>query len=75
MGNIGAGLLHPKGQLNYLKAMSNGRRPMKVTRGTIKSPGVVVLGPDLEVVWSYEGRIIGDYPPIDELLAAVRDCV
>lgn len=58
-----------KGGLNYVKAMRRGLRPQKITRDTVRSPGVAVFGPDLQVRWTYEGVRLGDYPGIDQLLA------
>ena len=61
-------LLSPKGGANYLKAMRRGLRPQKITRDTVRSPGVAVFGPDFEIRWTYEGVMLGDYPPVDDVV-------
>ncbi len=61
-------LLSPRGGLNYLKAMRRGLRPQKITKDTVRSPGVAIFEPDLGVRWTYEGTMLGDYPSVDELL-------
>lgn len=66
-------LLSPRGAGNYLRAMRRGLRPQKVTRDTIRSPGVAIFGPDLAVQWTYEGKMLGDYPTIDEVVTRARD--
>ena len=63
-------LASPKGALNYAKSFGRGRRPMRITHDTIQSPGAAILDTSLTKVWSYEGKILGDYPPIDDIVAA-----
>jgi peroxiredoxin len=73
LGDIGAhNLLRPKGAINYLRAFGEGRKPMAITRDTLRSPGVALLDENLEVVWTYEGKALGDYPPLDEFEAAAQ---
>lgn len=48
--------------------MRRGLRLEKVTKDTVRSPGVATFGPDRTVCWTYEGIMLGDYPGIDELL-------
>jgi hypothetical protein len=38
-----------------------------------ETPAILVLDADARVRWSYLGRSIGDYPPIETTLAALRD--
>jgi len=74
LGNLGLHrFLSPRGAANYVKAMRRGLRPQKITRDTIRSPGVAILGPDLGVRWTYEGKMLGDYPSLDELIARTRN--
>lgn len=69
VGNLTARqLLSPRGGAAYLRAMRRGLRPQRITRDTVRAPGVAVFGPDLELRWSYEGRMLGDYPTVDELV-------
>lgn len=68
-GDIGWNLLHPGGAVRYLRAFGKGRRPMKITSDTTKTPGAVVLDADLKIAWRYEGRTLGDYPELDEFFS------
>lgn len=61
-------LLSPQGAANYVRAMRRGLRPQKITKDTVRSPGVAVFDPDLQVTWTYEGRRLGDYPSVDEVV-------
>lgn len=69
---IGLGLLHPRGASAYVRSLRHGFRPQGITKDTVQSPGVVVLDRSGAVRWSYLGTRIGDYPPIGEVLRAVR---
>ncbi len=68
------GNLHPhqflslRGAANYGKALRRGLRPQKVTKDTVRAPGVAIFGPDLGVRWTYAGKKLGDYPSVDELI-------
>ncbi len=61
-------LLSPRGAANYVQAMRRGLRPQKITRDTVRSPGVAVFDSDLQVTWTYQGRRLGDYPNVDEVV-------
>jgi peroxiredoxin len=61
-------LLSPHGAANYVQAMRRGLRPQKITKDTVRSPGVAIFGPDLQLTWTYEGRMLGDYPTVDEVV-------
>lgn len=61
-------LLAPRGAANYVQAMRRGLRPQKITKDTVRSPGVAVFDSDPGVTWTYEGRMLGDYPSVDELV-------
>lgn len=69
LGNLSSRqLLSPRGGLNYARAMRRGLRPQKITRDTVRSPGVAIFGPDLDLIWTYEGEHLGDYPSVGELV-------
>lgn len=73
LGNMGPlSFLSIKGGASYVGALRRGLRPQKITRDTVRSPGVAVFGPDLEVRWTYEGTRLGDYPPVADVLAGIR---
>lgn len=66
-------LLSPKGGINYARAMRRGLRPQKITRDTRRSPGVAVLGPHLDVRWTHEGTMLGDYPSVEEVVSRAAE--
>ena len=66
---LGLKLLNPRGAKSYGRSLREGLRPQRITRDTLRSPGVVILDRSLTVQWQHIGERIGDYPP----LAEVRD--
>ena len=62
--SLGMGLLNPKGAAAYARSMRNGFRPQKITRDTVRSPGVVILDRRGNVCWQHIGTRVGDYPPV-----------
>lgn len=72
VGRIGGRLLDPRGLASYGRAMRAGLRPQRITRDTVQAPGVVILDAQLEVRWRHVGKRIGDYPPLNDVLDAVR---
>lgn len=70
---LGWRMADPRGAASYARSMAHGFRPQRITRDTVRSPGVVVLGPDGAVLWRHVGTRIGDYPPLDEVRAALAD--
>jgi peroxiredoxin len=72
VGRLGARLLDPRGMPSYVRAMRHGYRPQAITKDTVQAPGVVVLDAQRQVVWSHVGRRIGDYPPLQTVIEAVR---
>ncbi len=64
-------LLSPLGARNYLRSFGSGFRPMRITSDTVRSPGVVVLDAQRRPVWTYEGTVIGDYPPVGDIFEAL----
>ncbi len=61
------------GMRNYVGAILAGYGLQRPTQDRQKSPGVVVLSGSLDLVWSYEGTALGDYPPVDALIATVAE--
>lgn len=66
-----AGVLSPRGALNYLRSVGRGRRQGRI-HGYDLQPGVIVTDGDLEVVRTWRGRTYGDYPDLDEVLTVVN---
>lgn len=75
VGRLGARLLNPRGLASYGKAMRSGLRPQRITRDTVQAPGVIILDARLDEKWRHVGKRIGDYPPLSDVVAAVRDLV
>jgi hypothetical protein len=68
---LGARLLDPRGLAAYARTLTHGYPPQRITKDTVRSPGVVILDTELQVRWRYLGRRLGDYPALDDLLAAL----
>jgi peroxiredoxin len=70
---LGLRLLDPRGAAAYAGTLRRGFRPQAITRDTVRSPGVVILGADGVVLWTHVGTRIGDYPPLAEVVAAAME--
>lgn len=66
-------LLHPRGALDYVRSFRQRRAFDPIWSQATQRPGMVLLDIDLRVSWSYFGRRIGDYPSVDEVMAAVGE--
>lgn len=64
---LGLRMLNPRGAAAYARSLRNGFRPQKITRDTVKSPGVVILDQVGNVRWQYIGKRIGDYPTLQHV--------
>jgi peroxiredoxin len=67
---LGVRMLNPKGAAAYVGSLRRGYRPQTITRDTVRSPGVVILDDAGSVRWQHVGKRIGDYPPVEQVLAA-----
>ncbi len=70
---LGARLLDPCGAAAYARSLRRGFRPQRITRDTMRSPGVVVVDRNGRVRWQYVGERIGDYPPLAAVKIVVHD--
>lgn len=68
---LGWKLANPRGAAAYVRSLRRGYRPQKITRDTVRSPGVVIVDSERHVVWSHEGSRIGDYPDHAVILRAL----
>ena len=68
---LGWRMLNPKGGVSYARSLRRGYRPQRITRDTVRSPGVVALDRDGTVRWAYLGTRIGDYPSLERVRAAI----
>lgn len=73
LGNLTARqLLSPRGAARYVDALRDGLRPQRITRDTVRAPGVAIFGPGFELLWTRAGVRLGDYPSVDELVDRAR---
>lgn len=73
LGNLTARqLLSPRGAARYVDALRDGLRPQRITRDTVRAPGVAIFGPGFELLWTRAGVRLGDYPSVDELVRRAR---
>ena len=68
---LGLRMLNPRGASAYVGSLRRGYRPQKVTRDTVRSPGVVILDAAGVVRWQYVGKRIGDYPTLATIDTAI----
>lgn len=68
---IGLGLLAPQGAAAYARSLRKGYRPQKITRDTIRTPGVMIVDRAGDARWSYVGTRIGDYPSLGDVRSAL----
>jgi hypothetical protein len=55
--------------------MQRGFRAQIPMSDALKAPGIVVFDRDFSVLWVHRGEALGDYPPIDDLVAKVQELV
>ncbi len=67
---LGVRMLNPRGAAAYVGSLRRGYRPQAITRDTVRSPGVVILDGSGLIRWQHIGKRIGDYPPVEQVLAA-----
>jgi AhpC/TSA family len=60
--------LNPRGWGNYARALGRGGR-QGVPVAPNQLPGLALLDAEATAVWIHRGRALGDYPPLDEVLA------
>lgn len=60
--------LNPKGWWYYARAIFRGNRQGAVIEPN-QLPGLALLDADANAVWVHRGRALGDYPPLDAVLA------
>lgn len=64
--------LSPRLWRNYVRAFRHGARQGRVTGDGAQKSGVAVIAPDRTVRWVYRAQTVGDYPPMDVVLAVLR---
>lgn len=63
--------LSPQTWWRYAKGARRARQGA-LTGDILQAPGVAVIAPDRRVLYLYRGRMLADYPPIGEVMAALR---
>ena len=56
------------GWANYARAIGSGFRPQVPTEHARSAPGIAVFDRNFDALWVHRGQMMGDYPPIDELI-------
>ncbi len=54
--------------VDYARALARGNRQGRIIKPN-QLPGLALLDADARAVWVHRGRALGDYPPIDRVLA------
>jgi hypothetical protein len=65
-------VLDPATYLNYWRAWRRGARQGDVTGDPRQLSGVALLDADGRLRWRHVSQTIGDYPPLPDVLAALR---
>jgi hypothetical protein len=64
--------LRPATYWSYVRAWSRGARQGAVTGDTRQLSGVAVIDADGRLRWLHASGTVGDYPPVESVIAAVR---
>jgi peroxiredoxin len=65
-------LLLPSTMWSYLRWSGKARQGRPFAGTLTLQPGVVILDPGARVVWAHRGEVVGDYPPVSEVMAALE---
>ena len=65
-------VLAPVTYLNYWRAWRRGARQGRITGDPRRLSGVAVVDAEGRLRWRYVARPIGDYPPIERVIAEVK---
>lgn len=63
---------NPRGWWNWSRALLRGSRQGKIVEPN-QLPGLALLDADGKAVWIQRGRALGDYPPLDRVLAQLQE--
>jgi peroxiredoxin len=56
----------------YLAALGGGQRQGRLTGDVLQAPGVVILNASGTIRYLHRGRTLADYPPLGDILDALR---
>jgi peroxiredoxin len=65
-------VLNPRGWWTYARAIAHGNRQGRVV-DPFQIPGLALLDAGAEPAWVHRGTALGDYPPLDEVIARLAD--
>lgn len=65
-------LMRPKSMANYAKVITKARQGKVRPKDSIRTPGMVILDPDLNVAYRFEGNALGDYPDVDDIVGRLQ---
>jgi hypothetical protein len=63
--------LRPSTWRRYLRSIRRARQG-RLTGDILQAPGIVILDPQRTIRYLHRGTTLGDYPPLAEVLAALR---
>jgi len=63
--------LKPTAIRRYVAAFRRGARQGRITGDWRRLSGVALIAPDRRVLWLHQATGVGDYPPLDEVLAVL----
>ena len=64
--------MSPKSMANYAKVIAKARQGKVRPKDSIRTPGMVILDPDLNVAYRFEGNALGDYPDVDDIVGRLQ---
>ena len=65
-------ILAPATYVNYWRAWRHGARQGRITGDPRRLSGVAIIDAAGRLRWRYAARTIGDYPPIERVIAEVK---
>ncbi len=57
---------------SLVRSLVHGFRPQVLTADATKAPGIVIFDSEFNVTWVHRGEMLGDYPPVDDLIERIN---
>src|SRR5947208_2703564 len=64
--------LWPHTYTGYFRGVRRARPGRISAADSLRTPGVAILDPQGGLAWVHRGRTLGDYPPVDRVIAELR---
>jgi hypothetical protein len=64
--------LWPRTYTGYLRGARRARPGRISAADALQAPGVVIVDPPGRLAWVHRGRTLGDYPPVNRVIAEVQ---